>query len=69
MTHEIHARAQPADPWKMIVRTESPDDIVACFDVLAESGRYSALEIRTEFSARPLKSWVRGTESPRVAPS
>lgn len=67
MVHEIHARNEPTDPWKLVVRTETADDVLACFDVLVETGRYAALEVRTEFSSRPLKTWLRPL-APRVAP-
>lgn len=59
MTYEIHARGEPADPWKMIVRAESLEDIEACFSLLASTGRYAALELRTEASSRPLRTWTR----------
>lgn len=59
MTYEIHARGEPTDSWKMIVRAESVEDIEACFSLLASTGRYAALELRSEMSARPLRTWAR----------
>jgi hypothetical protein len=59
MTYEIHARGAPADPWKMIVRVDSLEDVEAVFSLLSGTGRYAALELRTEDSSRPLRAWQR----------